>query len=544
MQNSLRHVTVVFSFASALVATYAHAIVGQPGTLDTTWNGTGKVITLIGGSLNNAYATILQPDGKVLLAGACWNNNNIFDFCAARYLTNGTLDTTWNGTGTVITPVGSSNNIATAMTQQPDGKVLLAGRCSNGSNFDMCAARYLPNGTLDTTWNATGKVITSISSGTDAANAIALQPDGKVLLAGSCYNGANNDFCVARYLASGTLDTTWNGTGTVITPMGIIGNFARATTLQPDGKVLLAGNCSNGTNNDFCAARYLPDGTLDTTWNGTGKIITPIGSNDDFGSAMTLQPDGKVLLAGFCSNGANNDFCALRYLSNGTLDTTWNSTGKVITPIGGGNDFAYAMTLLPDGKVLLAGYCNDTTISGFCLARYDGGPNTPKTLTEYVYNPLNYYFLTSRDTDKALLDATPGWARTGQSFSSLSFADPGSIGINRYYFDQVAKNQTRGSHFYTLVDSEKIALGALNPTNQPSPRLPYNEGIDSYAFLPVVEGVGGRCAAGQTPVYRTFRGQFRFPDDPNHRFTISLTLYSQLVAQGWDGEGVKMCAPN
>ena len=169
--------------------------------------------------------------------------------------------------------------------------------------------------------------------------------------------------------------------------------------------------------------------------------------------------------------------------------------------------------------------------------------STTKTLTEYVYNPLGYYFLTSRDADKAVLDAAPGWARTGQSFVALTDADPGTRGITRYYFDQVAKGQSRGSHFYTLVAGEKTALSALNPTNQALPRLPYDEGIDSYAYPPLVEGVGGSCAAGQKPVYRVFRGQARFPDDPNHRLTTSIALYNQFVGLGWDGEGVKMCVP-
>ena len=149
-------------------------------------------------------------------------------------------------------------------------------------------------------------------------------------------------------------------------------------TLQPDGKVLLAGYCSNGTNNDFCAARYLASGTLDTTWNGTGKVITAIGSDNDRATSMTLQPDGKVLLAGYCWNGANFYFCAARYLANGTLDTTWNSTGTnagtVITPMYSGNDYATSMTLQPDGKVLLAGICYNGTNFDFCAARYDGGP--------------------------------------------------------------------------------------------------------------------------------------------------------------------------
>ena len=373
MKNSLRRAAIVVGFSCALLTPCVHATPGQPGTLDTTWNGTGKVITPIGSGDAYANAMTLQADGKVLLAGRCVNGANN-DFCAVRYLANGSLDTTWNGTGTVITPIGSGGDAARSITLQPDGKVLLAGNCFNGTNFDFCAARYLANGTLDSTWNSTGKVITFIGGGDDIANSMTLQPDGKVLLGGYCSNGTNNDFCAARYLASGTLDTTWNGTGTVITPIGSGDDRASSITLQPDGKVLLAGNCHNGANNDFCAARYLVSGTLDTTWNGTGTVITPIGIGDNRASSITLQPDGKVLLAGNCSNGANNDFCAARYLASGSLDSTWNGTGKVVTAIGIDGDFARAMTLQPDGKVLLAGICSNGTNLDFCAARYDGGP--------------------------------------------------------------------------------------------------------------------------------------------------------------------------
>ena len=373
MKNSLRRAAIVVGFSCALLTPCAFAIVGQPGTLDTTWNGTGKVMTAIGTSDDIAASMTLQPDGRVLLAGNCWNATS-FDFCAARYLANGSLDTTWNGTGKVITPIGTSDDVATSMTLQPDGKVLLAGRCGNAGNYDFCAARYLANGTLDTAWNGTGKVMTAIGSGDDLANSMTLQPDGKVLLAGYCGNFANYDFCAARYLANGTLDTTWNGTGKVITAIGSDNDFAAAMTLQPDGKVLLAGYCSNGTNFDFCAARYLANGSLDTTWNGTGRVMTAIGSDNDFAVTMTLQPDAKVLLAGNCSNGTNGDFCAARYLANGTLDTTWNGTGTVITAIGILGDSATSITLQPDGKVLLAGRCFNGSTFDFCAARYDGGP--------------------------------------------------------------------------------------------------------------------------------------------------------------------------
>ena len=112
-----------------------------------------------------------------------------------------------------------------------------------------------------------------------------------------------------------------------------------------------------------------------------------------------------------------------------------------------------------------------------------------------------------------------------------------------FYFDQIALKASRGSHFYTLLDGDKAALIALNPGNASTPRLPVNEGVDSWAFLPLVSGPAGSCASGQMPVYRLFRGGTRFPDDPNHRFTASLATYDAFIALGWDGEGVNFCVP-
>lgn len=173
-----------------------------------------------------------------------------------------------------------------------------------------------------------------------------------------------------------------------------------------------------------------------------------------------------------------------------------------------------------------------------------GAPATTKLMVEYYFNALDYYFITSRASDIALLDGIAAWQRTGKSFKVYTDSQAGSSAINRYYFDQVAVKNSRGSHFYTLVQDEKNLLAGLNPSNGQLPRLPYNEDVDSHAFAPVVEGVGGSCAAGLTPVYRIFRGQVRFPDNPNHRFTTDTTTYNNFVALGWDGEGVKFCVPN
>lgn len=365
-------ITALFAVAFSLV-TNSFATPGQPGTLDATWAtisplGAGKVITPIGNGDDFALATAVQPDGKVLLAGYCVNGTSD-DFCAVRYNSNGTLDLSWNGTGMVVTPVGNNADRAYAIALQSDGKVLLAGACSNGVENDICAVRYNANGTLDTSWNGSGKVMTPGSS-SDHATAMVVQPDGKVLLGGTCYNSGIAAFCAVRYNANGTLDTSWNGTGKVTTAVSIGNDIAEAMVLQPDGKVLLAGYCAVATSADFCAVRYNPNGTLDSNWNGTGKVITAVGSSSDFASAMALQPDGKVLLAGRCLNGTSNNFCAVRYNIDGTLDAGWSADGKVFTAVGGINDNGNALVVQPDGKILISGYCSNGTNFHFCAVRY------------------------------------------------------------------------------------------------------------------------------------------------------------------------------
>ena len=196
-----------------------------------------------------------------------------------------------------------------------------------------------------------------------------------------------------------------------------------------------------------------------------------------------------------------------------------------------------ALALTPSGNMLYAG------TDGGSVYQYSADKKFG-VVTEFYNSSLDYYFMSSRASDVVLLDTLAAWRRTGKAFNVYIAQEVGTQGINRYYFDQVAVNKSRGSHFYTLVQSEKNALTSVNPGNSQAPRLPYNEGVDSYAFAPLFEGVGGSCVAGQTPVYRLFRGPTRFPDNANHRFTTDPVLYNSFVALGWDGEGVKFCVPN
>jgi hypothetical protein len=183
------------------------------------------------------------------------------------------------------------------------------------------------------------------------------------------------------------------------------------------------------------------------------------------------------------------------------------------------------------------------TLAGNGVTSTSGNTPSKRVMIEYRYAPLDYYFMTSRDSEKAALDATSGWSRTGESFPVYTSMPTGGQGITRFFFAQVARGNTRGSHFYAVLDSDVAALNNLNPSQSTAPGLPQNEGVDSYAFTPLVSGVGGSCASGLLPVYRLFRGNVRFPDDPNHRYTATVATYNAFVAQGWDGEGVSFCAP-
>ena len=284
----------------------------------------------------------------------------------------GVLDTSFNSpNGSIIQPIGSSSDLGLSLAIQPDGKILLGGHCRGVSNYDFCIARFNSNGTLDTSFGSSGKVIQDIGSGDDTGLSLAIQPDGKILLGGYCFDGIHTDFCIARFNSNGTLDTSFGTGGKVIQDIGSANDTGQSLAIQSDGKILLGGHCFNGSNMDFCIARFNSNGTLDTTFGSSGKVIQPIGSSDDGVHSLAIQPDGKILLGGPCSNGSNNDFCIARFNSNGTLDTSFGSSGKVIQPIGSSYDLGYSLAIQTDGKILLGGYCKNAGNKDFCIARFE-----------------------------------------------------------------------------------------------------------------------------------------------------------------------------
>jgi len=372
LQEDGKTVVAGYSFGTS---NYNFAVVryNLDGTLDTTFNGTGKVITPVGSGNDFAYSVALQADGKIVVAGYSENATSS-DYALVRYNTNGTLDTSFNGTGKIITVIGSGGSLAKAVAIQADGKIVAAGWSVLGANNHFTVVRYNSDGTLDTSFNVTGKVVTLLSIHGDHADAVAVQPDGKIVAAGSVIVTTYYDFAVVRYNSDGSLDNTFNGNGKVITSIGPFGDDAGGVAVQPDGKTVIAGTTNNGTDEEFALARYNVDGTLDTSFNGSGKVITRVSSNSDGASAVLIQPDGRILAAGSSNNNGNTDFALLRYDTNGALDTSFNGTGKVVSPIGNGNDFGAAAGLRSDGRIVVAGTVNNGTNDDFGAIRYFGLP--------------------------------------------------------------------------------------------------------------------------------------------------------------------------
>jgi uncharacterized delta-60 repeat protein len=342
---------------------------GASGDLDPSFGAGGKVTTVLGSDVSAGQSVVGQNDGKILVAGSSHNGAN-YDFALVRYTTAGALDTSFNGTGKVTTPISNDHDLGSAVAVQGDGKILVAGSSFIGGYINFALARYTNGGALDTALNGSGKVTTHFS-GSDRAHSTAVQSDGKILVAGFSYNGIRYNFALVRYTSTGALDTSFNGTGKVTTPVGPNHDEAYSVAVQGDGKILVAGTSYNGSNYDFALVRYTSAGALDTSFNGTGKVTTPIGSSADIGSAVLVQSDGRIILAGSYYNGSNYDFALARYMSTGALDTSFGGgLGTVTTPIGSGNDYGKSGILRSDGKIIVAGEFYNGSNYDFAVVRY------------------------------------------------------------------------------------------------------------------------------------------------------------------------------
>lgn len=336
------------------------------GSLDTSFATDGKVTADFSGGQENANSVALQSDGKILVAGDTYSTADQLSYLAlTRYKSDGSLDTSFGSGGMVTTNIGSSGG-GDSVVVQASGKILLAGYRFNGTTDDFVLARYNANGSLDTSFDTDGLVTTSFGDGPGIGHDVVVQTDGKIIVAGTGGSGSV-DFALARYKTDGSLDTSFGTNGMLTTDFAASSDYGNAVALQSDGKILVAGE-SYTSNQDFALARYNTDGSLDTSFDGDGKVITDFGGGFDSGRSIIVQPDGKILVAG----NSTNSFAMARYNSDGSLDTSFDGDGMVATDVSaGGISDGYAATLQSNGKILLAGsiWNSASANNDFALAR-------------------------------------------------------------------------------------------------------------------------------------------------------------------------------
>ncbi|MGX7666376.1 T9SS type A sorting domain-containing protein [Flavobacterium pedocola] len=429
------------------------------GNLDTTFDTDGIVITpfIFLVSVNDfAQSIAIQSDGKIVVAGYSdfTDNHNLSnnDIVLARYDSNGNLDATFGSGGKVITGFGSGRDIAQSMAIQNDGKIIVAGH----SDGDFALWRYNNNGSLDTTFGSGGKVTTSVGIYDDAGKSVAIQSDGKIIIAGNSRRDSGTDFALVRYNNDGSLDTTFGSGGKVTTNFNYFNTSGESVAIQSDGKNVVAGYHAPDFNfgYDFALARYNSDGSLDTTFDTDGKVVTDFGSEMDHAYSVFIQIDGKIVVKGnasenvvlvrYNSNGSfdatfgsggkvniglisfnspmfsdysdksvfvqsngkivavgsirdtsssdtNIDFGLVRCNSNGSLNTTFGSGGKVTTDMGGVFDYGQSAAIQNDGKIVVAGVSSNGFEFDFALARYNGDETLGIDENSFVNNTIKVY---------------------------------------------------------------------------------------------------------------------------------------------------------
>jgi uncharacterized delta-60 repeat protein len=384
-----RKVLGVLMLVLALLLSYTAPtpVRADDGDLDKSFGAGGKVITDFSGGEDEATAVAIQDDGKIFAVGSTTKpfvaNNR--DFALARYNTDGSLDTSFGSGGKVATDFFGKNDFALAAAIQQDGKIVAAGRhfkvFSDGAltGYYFAVARYNSDGSLDTNFGSGGKVTGDIGE----LDAIAIQNDGKILVAGFTFSGSGFEittaFALARYNGDGSLDTSF-GSGGKITTDFFGGSIVlprtnvRAVSIQSDGKIVAAGSAYNSATRSsfFGLARYNDDGSLDTSFGSGGKVTTAILDGSS-AMALAIHSDGKIVAAG---SGGPKDafpgFAVARYNSDGSLDTSFGSGGKATADFFGSGSIVRAVAFGADGEILAVGSVSKGAKGNdFAVARYN-----------------------------------------------------------------------------------------------------------------------------------------------------------------------------
>ncbi len=357
-----------FGHYEAALARYA-----ADGRLDQGFGSSGRVLTDFGSGLAGSYARALtiQPDGKIVVAGGGGISTRGSGFAIARYTVLGRLDSSFGRGGHVLTRFGPGRvaSDGSALAVQADGRIVVAGSTSENlarGPTHIALARYTPRGSLDPSFGRGGRVTSDVGSKLgDYARALAIQSDGKLVVAGTAYLSKNIDLEVVRFTTRGKLDPSFGAGGRVLTQVSYSFD-ARSVVVQPDGNLVVAGTAGAADDEGFALIRYTADGKLDPSFGSGGKVISDFDPyRGEALGALALQPDGKLVAAGTSEGTGHEENVSIvaRYTKAGSLDPTFGRGGTVVN---GRQARANAVVIQPDGRIVAAG----SNPVDFVLARY------------------------------------------------------------------------------------------------------------------------------------------------------------------------------
>ena len=432
------------------------------GDLDITFdgdggNGNGVVLTDFG---TDEYATALtvREDGKIVVVGykqPVGGGDRVF--AIARFNSNGTIDASFNGTGKVLTAIGT--DAAAYSVVQNNGVTVVVGYSSpNMMNYNFTVVRYLNNGSLDPTFdgntgNGNGIVTTSVGGIADFAYSVAVQPDAKVVVGGASADGAfNYSFGLARYNIDGTLDNTFDTDGIVVKSSPSAQNDVIFDVAVTGGKIYAAGSSFNGSNNDIAVLKLnVSNGGLDAAFdgdggNGNGIVITNVNGGEETAYSVGVQADGKVLVGGSYSGGSNSDFIIVRYNADGTIDDdNFNTSGpqpgiNIIDFNSGGEDVAYDF-VAQSNNIILAG-------------RTSGNLATARLINSSTVLPLKLVDFTAVSENNIV---AVNWKTQYEEFISAYEIERSTDGVNYTSIGRVpAKNGNLPEQSYVFQDGQPL----------------------------------------------------------------------------------------
>lgn len=352
-------------------------VFAQSGTLDPTFGTDGILTTAISPKYNNVATTLVQNNGKILVAGDA-GTPSTYQMTIVRYNEDGSLDTSFGNGGTLGFNVGPLKSFIMDLAQQPDGKILIGGRTWDDVSGNFALVRLNEDGSFDDTFGTNGiSYITTTEN--DVAEAMSLLDDGKIVMAGY----RNNNFVVAKFNADGSVDTTFGVDGWTSLTYDDASSYARAIAVKNDGKIVISGfGLTGGNRFQIAVARFNVDGSADSSFGTNGKLAFNVGDWNDFSEAVALQADGKILIGGhkwIANAQQRHDLFVARLNTDGSLDSTYGTDGVATARLVDGANYASDMVLQADGKPILIG---STTFNGeykMAMVRFDTDGNLDST---------------------------------------------------------------------------------------------------------------------------------------------------------------------